>query len=67
MYTLNASKVTFEDKVKGSITPGKLADMVVLNGDPTRIPIDEIKDVKVEMTILDGEVVWTSGEFNSIQ
>jgi predicted amidohydrolase YtcJ len=58
MYTGNASMVTFEERVKGSITPGKLADMVVLNGDPTRLPADEIKDIKVEMTIVDGEVVW---------
>jgi len=59
MYTRNSSMATFEEKIKGSITPGKLADMVVLNGDPTRLPIDEIKDIKVEMTILDGEVVWS--------
>ncbi len=58
MYTCNASKITFEDKIKGTIAPGKLADMVVLNGDPTRLPADEIKDIKVEKTILNGEVVW---------
>jgi hypothetical protein len=63
MYTFNAAKITFEDKIKGTIEPGKLADMVVLSGDPTRLPADEIKDIKVEMTILNGEVVWTSGEF----
>jgi predicted amidohydrolase YtcJ len=44
--------------MKGSISPGKLADLVVLNGDPTKVPMDEIKDIKVEMTILNGEIVW---------
>jgi predicted amidohydrolase YtcJ len=58
MYTYEAAKATFEETIKGSIAPGKLADLVVLNGDPTRLPTDEIKDLKVEMTILNGEIVW---------
>ncbi len=58
MYTTNAAKATFDETKKGSITPGKLADLVVLNGDPTKLPADEIKDLEVEMTILDGKIVW---------
>jgi hypothetical protein len=58
MYTEVAAMASFEEKDKGTISPGKLADLVVLNGDPTKLPIDDIKDIKVEMTILDGEVVW---------
>ena len=59
MYTSHAARATFEETIKGSITPGKLADLVVLNGDPTKVPADEIKDLQVEMTILNGEVVWS--------
>jgi predicted amidohydrolase YtcJ len=58
MYTDYAAKATFEEMTKGSIVPGKLADLVVLNGDPTKVPVNEIKDIEVEMTILNGEVVW---------
>lgn len=58
MYGENAARTTFEEMLKGSISPGKLADLVVLNGDPTKIPIDEINGIKVEMTIIDGEVAW---------
>jgi len=58
MYTVNAAYASFEEYIKGSLTPGKLADMVVLSGDPTRVPQEQIKDIKVDMTIIGGEVVW---------
>jgi len=61
MYTMNAARAGFEDHRKGSITPGKLADMVVLSDDPTAVPIHETKDINVEMTIIGGEVVWEKG------
>ena len=59
MYTEYAAGVNFEEKIKGSITAGKLADLVILNGDPTRVSTSEIKDIEVEMTIIDGKVVWS--------
>jgi predicted amidohydrolase YtcJ len=58
LYTFNAAYTSFEEKTKGSIAPDKLADMVVLSDDPTRVPPEKIKDIKVEMTIIGGEVVW---------
>ncbi len=58
MYTINAAYASFEEDIKGSITPGKLADMVLLSDDPTKIPPERIKDIKVEMTIIGGKVVW---------
>jgi len=58
MYTMNAAYASFEEDIKGSITRGKLADMVLLSGDPTKTPPEQIKDIKVEMTIIGGEVVY---------
>jgi hypothetical protein len=58
LYTEYAAKAAFEEKIKGSITPGKVADLVVLSGDPTKLPADEIKDIQVEMTFINGETVW---------
>jgi hypothetical protein len=58
MYTINAAYASFEEKIKGSITPGKLADMVVLSADPLKSPPEQIKDIRVELTIIDGRVVW---------
>jgi predicted amidohydrolase YtcJ len=58
MYGETAARATFDEEMKGSISPGKLADLVVLNKDPTKVPINEIKDIEVVMTIVDGEIVW---------
>jgi len=58
MYTDYAARTTFEERIKGSITPGKLGDLVVLSGDPTQLPIEELKNIQVEMTVLNGEIVW---------
>lgn len=58
MYTMGGAYASFEDDVKGSIAVGKLADLVVLSDDPTRVPSEEIKDITVEKTIIGGQVVW---------
>ena len=58
LYTRNAAYASFDEKVKGSITPGKLADLVLLSDDPTKVEPERIKEIKVEKTILGGEVVW---------
>jgi hypothetical protein len=60
MYTINAAYASFEEDIKGSIAPGKLADIVVLSDDPVNSPPERIKDISVEMTIINGEVVWES-------
>jgi len=58
MYTINAAYASHEEHVKGSITAGEYADMVVLSADPTSVPPEKIKDTRVEMTIINGEVTW---------
>jgi predicted amidohydrolase YtcJ len=58
MNTVNAAYASFEENVKGSIAEGKLADMVVLSADPLKSPPEQLKDIRVEMTIIDGKVAW---------
>jgi len=57
-YTLNGAYASFEEKIKGSIEVEKLADFVVLSDDILTIDPVKIKDVKVEMTVFDGEIVY---------
>jgi predicted amidohydrolase YtcJ len=61
MHTQLAAAVNFEEADKGSLTPGKLADLVVLSDNPTKVARDKIKDIAVEMTILDGQIAWERG------
>jgi predicted amidohydrolase YtcJ len=61
-YTLGSAYAEFQDKVKGSITPGKLADMVILSDDLFSIPAEHIRDVKVLTTIVGGKVVYQAGK-----
>ena len=57
-YTLNSAYAAFQENVKGSIEVGKLADMIVLNDNLLTIDPVKIKDVKVDMTIFDGKVIY---------
>ncbi|MGO9126630.1 MAG: amidohydrolase [Terriglobales bacterium] len=57
-YTMGSAYAEFQEKEKGSITRGKLADMVILSGDIFSIDPVKIRDVKVLKTIVGGKVVW---------
>ncbi|MGE5400008.1 MAG: amidohydrolase [Ignavibacteriales bacterium] len=59
-YTINNAYASFEEKIKGSIEAGKLADMVVLSDDILTIDPVKIRDVRVEMTVFDGNVIYSA-------
>lgn len=58
MYTVNAAHASSEEHNKGSITPGKLADIAILNGNPLTCDPERLKDINVDMTIIGGKIVW---------
>ena len=58
LYTLGGAYAAMEENVKGTLQPGKLADMVLLDGDPTALDPEEIRGLRVRMSVVGGEVVW---------
>ncbi len=57
MYTYNGACASFEEKVKGSIGEGKLADLILLKPGPLDAGVKSLKDVKVMLTVVGGVVV----------
>lgn len=59
--TSNAAYALFEEGQKGTLSPGKRADLVLLDRDPLSCPPEELKDIRVVETIKDGETVYKNG------
>jgi predicted amidohydrolase YtcJ len=57
-YTIGSAFAEHEESLKGSIAPGKLADLVVLTEDIFQIDPTEIENTRVQMTIFDGKVIY---------
>ena len=58
VWTMGNARAIFEERERGSIQAGKLADLVILSADPTQAPADSIKDIVVEKTILGGRIAF---------
>ncbi|MGH9242729.1 MAG: amidohydrolase [Acidimicrobiales bacterium] len=61
MYTSNAAASVFEDDVKGSIEPGKLADLAILSADIMSVPDDDLAEIRVVASMVGGKVAYDEG------
>jgi hypothetical protein len=61
--TLNSAYELRQDRETGSIEPGKLADLIILDRNTLTIPADEVAKLKVLLTVVGGKVVWRALEF----
>jgi predicted amidohydrolase YtcJ len=61
MYTINNAYASFEESWKGSLEPGKLADLAVLSDDLLDCEADRIRDIEAELTIVGGRIVFRAG------
>jgi len=59
IFTINSAYTSFSEDKKGSITPGKLADFVVIDNDIFAVAHEKIKDIKVIQTYLGGDLVYS--------
>ena len=66
MATRNGCYATFDDKERGSLETGKIADMVILSNNPYTLPSDQVKNLKVEHTLLGG-VPYRSAQENVLK
>jgi hypothetical protein len=58
-WTLGGAYAAFEEKTKGSLEPGKLADFEMLSSDIMTVPPPEILTTRVKMTVVGGEIVYS--------
>jgi hypothetical protein len=56
--TINAAHASYDEKIKGSITAGKLGDFVILAEDPHEVDPDSLKDIKIARTVVGGKTVY---------
>ena len=63
LETVNNAYTTFEEKIKGSIEPGKLADLVVLEDDIMTVPAKKIESMNVLMTVVGGKTDYQRDGF----
>jgi predicted amidohydrolase YtcJ len=64
-YTMGSAYAEFQENEKGSITPGKLADMVLISDDLFAIDLAKIRDAKVLTTFVGGKTVWDAADRKS--
>jgi len=67
LFTTQAARTIFSEKIQGSIEIGKLADLTILSADPLQTRPDKIKDIQVWMTIKAGEIVHQSPHFQALE
>jgi len=65
-YTFGSAYASHQEHVKGSITPGKLADLVILSADPTAVSPDRIAGLQVLATFVDGQCRYDSGAIDGL-
>ncbi|MFW6075212.1 MAG: amidohydrolase family protein, partial [Chloroflexota bacterium] len=61
-YTWNGAYASFEEHVKGTLTPGKVGDVVVFNTDISEVEPHEVGQVEVDMTVTDGHIVYRKND-----
>ncbi|MEM9658759.1 MAG: amidohydrolase family protein, partial [Planctomycetota bacterium] len=65
-WTLGSAYASFDERRKGTLAAGKLADFVILSADPRSVPPERIRHINVEATAVDGKIVYRSEAFDAL-
>jgi len=66
MLTINGAYAAHQEDVIGSLRPDKYADMVILSANPVEVPVDQIPDIYVVMTMVGGAIRYCAPEYQNI-
>jgi predicted amidohydrolase YtcJ len=64
-YTLGAASAAFEEQIRGTLEPGKLADFIVLSENPFEVKPERISEIKIDLTVIGGKIVYKSQQNSS--
>jgi predicted amidohydrolase YtcJ len=67
MYTLNGAWMSFDEADRGSLEPGKLADLAVLDRDYMTVPVEEIAKIQSLLTLVGGHAVYSAGPYEHVK
>lgn len=67
IYTLNSAWTSFDEKARGSLEPGKLADLAVLDKDYATVPVEAISTIESLLTMVGGKVVYAAGPYKALE
>jgi hypothetical protein len=67
LYTQGSAWFTFDDGKRGTLEPGKLADLAVLTKDYMTVPVNEIGGIESLLTMVGGKVVYATGPFKAME
>jgi predicted amidohydrolase YtcJ len=62
LLTIDAAYAIAQENSRGSLAPGKLADLVILSADPRTVAVADLLEIEVLMTMVGGEVAWCAPE-----
>jgi hypothetical protein len=66
-YTIGSAWFSFEETKRGSLEPGKLADLAVLSKDYMTVPVDQIGSIESVLTMVGGKVIYAAGPFTLLE
>jgi predicted amidohydrolase YtcJ len=67
MYSLNAAWFTFDESKRGSLEPGKYADLAVLSDDYMTVPVEQVGELHAVLTLVGGKAVYAEGPFAALE
>jgi predicted amidohydrolase YtcJ len=67
LYTLGSAWFSFDEDNRGSLEPGKLADLAVLSADYLTVPVDAVGRIEALLTLVDGKIVYAAGPFAALR